>query len=1433
MRRWLPDLGIVVLLILLPLLLYGSVAWGSKTLVPADILFTFEPYRTAADDFGISHPHNHLLGDLVLQNYPWKHFLVESLESRQLPLWDPYIFAGHPFLANGQHAGLYPLSILFYVLPLWRAFGVFTWLQLGLAGTFAYLFSRVLGIGRLGALISGITFQLSGFMVVSVVHPMIMAGASWLPFILAMVELIIRQRPALGGRPASLPWALLGACGIGCQILAGHAENSYFVLLVTAVYAAWRLGGVGLSGGAAAESEQTAANARNPLDRARHDPRGWRKTARAVARPAVWLILMVVLGLALGAVQLIPLYEVASTSFRGGEQAASLHEVRSWAYPPRRVIAFAIPNFFGNPAHHTIFDLFSWRLTPALERGDGQYVYWGVKNYVEGGAYLGLLPLLLALMAVLSWLRHRVTHRRSGSPHHPVLDRNAAGGREQAIPFFSLLSLFSLGCVFGTPLYAVVYALPFLKQSHAPFRWIFPLTVSVAVLAGFGVESVQREGQARKRESGRTGERKRAISLLVSPSSLVSWVARVAFWGGVVTLSGVVLSRVLFSQIEPLVERIFLSLAGAPSAFSTHRAFYSYEVRWIAHFGLLLIGSGIVVHLSRRPIRIRGQALWEIAAVGLLVVDLLCFGRGFHVALDPALLDYTPPVVDFLKQLDPPWRYATFVPSGTSEVMKANAGMLHTLEGVAGYDSLFSDQYRDYMALIEEQDQVAYNRIAPLRTWASLDSPLTDLLNVKYIITEVEIPNPKYVQVYRDEAVRVYENLGVMPRAFTLPTSTTVVSKDFESAVQTFDPRYYVILEDEDAAANLRSHSDEDKTSGAPIPQTVTRSTINEVWVDVDISQPSWLILADSYSPGWRAFVRPPGAGEEGERELMVHRVNGTLQGVRLEDAGAATVRLKYSPNSVKVGAFGSFVAGMTLLFLAGLYLWRFFYRTADDADTVQRVAKNSAAPIVLNFFNRIIDFAFAALMARILGPVGMGRYFTAVNIYLWFDTLANFGLEMYLIREIARDPGGTRRVFRNTAVLRLVLFMAVAPVLVAFLVGRQAVQNPLPTETVWALALLYAGLLPGTMANNLTGLFRGFERHEYPAAVQTVTTIIRVMLGTLALVGGLGIMGLAGTSIVTNVATLVILAALAWRVIWRELPAPATDTARSFWSVQRRTLAVSWPLMGSLLLQSLFTGANVVLLQFYQGDQAVGWYDAASKWVMNMLNIIPSLFTFAVFPVLSRQAAEDRTRLAGSYRISAKLLTLVALPTAVAITLLAWPMVWLLSGPGYLPHGATALRVMVWSILAGWMNSLTNYVLIALDRQRYVVFVSGVRVVFAVAANVILVPAFSYVASAWIIIGGELLLYGLFAWGLRRELKLVAWGEIVVRPALAGAAMGATAWLLSGQGQVVALCGAMVVYIASLVVMPVLTAEERERLMSLLPAPMRRAIARRGSLRP
>ena len=112
---------------------------------------------------------------------------------------------------------------------------------------------------------------------------------------------------------------------------------------------------------------------------------------------AGWLLVMAVLGVALGAVQLIPLVELLPLNFRAG--SASLEQVRGWAWPARHVLTFLLPNVFGSPSHHQYFDLWTRQWTPATVNALGessQTIFWGIKNYVEGANYLGVATWLLA-----------------------------------------------------------------------------------------------------------------------------------------------------------------------------------------------------------------------------------------------------------------------------------------------------------------------------------------------------------------------------------------------------------------------------------------------------------------------------------------------------------------------------------------------------------------------------------------------------------------------------------------------------------------------------------------------------------------------------------------------------------------------------------------------------------------------------------------------------------------------------------------------------------------------------------------------------------------------------------------------------------------------------------------------------------------------------
>lgn len=1399
-RRILPDLWIVAGLLLLPLLFFAPVTLGSQTLIPADNLYQFEPWLTAREALGVPEiPHNALLSDLVLQNYQWKTFLREQIAEGTIPLWQPAQFAGTPFLAAGQHSALYPFSLIYYVLPLPRAYGWFTVSQLWLAGALMFLFVRGLGLDRLAGAAAGIAYQFSMFFIVSVVFPMMIAGAAWLPLLLLMLEFVIRRQPLRGERPATVPWIAIGALALMMNVFAGHIEITYYTLIVMAYYAGARLVWAWWQ------------------DRAR-----W----RGLLRPALSALVMVALGMGLGAAQFVPLYELGTRNFR--EDAADFAAVKGYALPARHVLAFLVPDVFGSPAEHEYRDVFSGDVVAqdwTYQDANGNTVrktdtFFGVKNYVEGGAYMGILVMALAAIGVWSaWLT-----RRGALPA-----RHAAEEGDLQPPYrviMLVLVLVSLTFAFGLPTYAILYyAFPNINQLHTPFRWVWPLTFAVGVLAAFGIDALLRLRQHR------TGVPRMLYGF--------GW-ALVAL--GIVVLMGLGVSYAIYDVAAPLVERVYCGLALADTAFPDARAFYSYQFWNGLAFGgfTLAAGAVILMALSRRTaaLRWRGVPLWGALALVVIAVDLMAAGWGFNPQADPAWLDYTPESIAWLQQRhdeEGPFRYTTY--TWDQDPLRANSTWRYGLQDVRGYDSMIPKSYTEYMALIAPQNGLDANRIDPIYydNPAALASPLLDLLNVRYVVTDYLIEEPDahgYEEVYVDGAVRVYRNLDALPRAYTLPyvdrtgDQCGATLADFAALVSRppaeLDVRRVVIpgsADDEDCdRVYVAPPADREAD---PVPAAITHYGAIEVMVDAAVEKSSWLVLADTYYPGWKAFVRPQGEGQDAENEIEIHRVNGNFRGVRLEP-GAWTVRFRYSPASFQVGVFASFLSGMLVLFMLMLWGWRRVYRAEHEAESATRIAKNSLAPIVLNLFNRGIDFAFAFIMLRMLGPGDAGIYYYAIVVFGWFDILTNFGLNTFLTREVARHREEAGRYLFNTTVLRFGMALVGVPLLVVFLVARQAsVDPPLEGYAIISIVLLYVGLLPNSISTGLTALFYAFEKAEYPAAITTVSTIVKVTVGLATLLLGWGVVGLAGGAIITNLVTLGVLAWLARSLI--------TDFFQPVDRVLiRYMVGQSWPLMINHLLATVFFKIDIVLMEAINGNVVVGQYSAAYKW-LDALNIIPAFLTMALLPVMARQAYEDRDGLRRNYTLAVKLLVIGALPLAVITTFIAEPLVRILGGAEYLPAGGIALQIMIWSIPIGWINSVTNYVIVALDRQRTLIIAFVAGVAFNVIANLILLPLYSYRAAAVTTIFSEMVLMFAFYWIIRQEIGGMGWRYALWRPAAAALVLLAGVSVLWQVSPWLTLAAAPVIYLAVLLALRPFNPAELARIAPLLPGRARRWIAAQG----
>ena len=363
-------------------------------------------------------------GTPSLQFIPWAKFAWDSVLQGHLPLWNSFNGMGAPFIANYQTAFFYPptwITFFFYLLGgtslmAW-SFTLVIYLHLVWAGLGTAFLMRKLGFNGFSQAVSGVTFSLCGYLVARVAFFPIIWAVAWFPWLIVATELVLASLQQ--NKQHLLRNCLLLILFCAMQLLAGHAQTTWYSLLFTAAWVIFR----GFS----------TAN--------------WKTTFQALGL----LIGCVVVAAMVSAVQLLPTAEYLLQSQRVSDVGYAA--ATTYSFWPWRFLTLLNPNFFGNP-------------------GDG--TFWGYGNYWEDAVYVGLLPLFLAVSTLPLMKKASIAKEK--------------GGRALVIfLWIVVLVAFVLALGKNLPVFPFLYRyVPTFNMFQAPSRMLVWVEISLALLAGIG-----------------------------------------------------------------------------------------------------------------------------------------------------------------------------------------------------------------------------------------------------------------------------------------------------------------------------------------------------------------------------------------------------------------------------------------------------------------------------------------------------------------------------------------------------------------------------------------------------------------------------------------------------------------------------------------------------------------------------------------------------------------------------------------------------------------------------------------------------------------------------------------------------------------------------------------------------------------------------------
>lgn len=381
-------------------------------------------------------------------------------------------------------------------------------------------------------------------------------------------------------------------------------------------------------------------------------------------------------------------------------------------------------------------------------------------------------------------------------------------------------------------------------------------------------------------------------------------------------------------------------------------------------------------------------------------------------------------------------------------------------------------------------------------------------------------------------------------------------------------------------------------------------------------------------------------------------------------------------------------------------------------------VAQNASLLTGAYILQKIFAFVYFTLIARYIGPEDIGKYVFAVSLTTLLAIFIDLGLTPVMIRELAKNNELTKEYSR--VILTAKIILGVSMYLIALLLVRLLHKDPI---TITMVGLTGVAMVLDSLSLTLWGILRAHHNLFHEA----MSTIGNQMIITLA-----GLLGLY-----MRFPLPVLALALVFGSAFSFIYALVITRMRGFVSFKPylhfQTLfkqlreSLAFALAG--IFTRIYSYMDQVLLSLMISNIALGWYSVAYK-IAFAFQFLPSAFAAAIYPAMSAARKNDPIGFQRLFEKSMYFLSLMAIPLAVGVFVIAPEAIRIFYGARFL-ESVTPLRILIFSLPAVFLSFPVGSVLNSSNKQHINTINLGITMVINVGLNLLLIPKFEYIGAA------------------------------------------------------------------------------------------------------
>ncbi len=472
--------------------------------------------------------------------------------------------------------------------------------------------------------------------------------------------------------------------------------------------------------------------------------------------------------------------------------------------------------------------------------------------------------------------------------------------------------------------------------------------------------------------------------------------------------------------------------------------------------------------------------------------------------------------------------------------------------------------------------------------------------------------------------------------------------------------------------------------------------------------------------------------------------------------------------------------------------LWRWGERRLSETRSFVHGAILLAGAAAVS---KLLGSVYTIVLQNIIGDHGMGLFQMAYPIYATLLAIATAGFPVAISKLVSErlalgDADGARTVFRVAS--GMLNAAGVACFLILFLGAGWLADRVGDADAVWAIRAIAPALLFVPMLSAWRGYFQGFQWMEPTASSQVLEQLVRVitiiLLSVWLTAAGYGqALAAAGAAFgaVTGAVAAFLLLLYTW---WRrhpDVPALRDAPRASAIGLSKRILYYAFPISLGAMVVPLMNNIDVVTVVNLLKEAGVSQAEATTQFglltgrafkLMMLPTTLASGIGIAVMPAVSEAFTLGFRRLVWDRMdMAIRLTTLLALPAAVGLTLLAVPVDITLFKDA---TGSPVIEVMAAATVFASLQTTVAAVLQGCGWVYVPVFNLLGAAVVKLAANLLLVPLYGIRGAALATVISYLTAAILNFWALRACLREgVDWRRWFLRPAVAVFIMGAVVY--------------------------------------------------------